>query len=402
MDTAPHARLIIGNLLAGRKKELLTTLEPSYFDEPLRGIFQMLRQGATYLEIAKVFSYSLTGTLMSESETFPLTSPDVDDFVESVKDAYLKKKLMQFSEQVGDRGRNDIVADLRAMLSESVSLKKRDHITEYELQEKNIRENEDGVVGIRTGYEVLDRRVSGMVPGQTWVVGGYSGYGKSYFAQNVISNLLDQTPTRRTMVISTEMVGTAYMKRLIGIRSGVNAGMVMCKLPSPLAEARDLAKSDIMVAIEDGHLVLDDTSRSIGDMVASIRNEHEKRALDLVVVDFIQQVQGDKKKYEVLQEATNALQALAIELRITMMLLSQMNNEAIKDRDGSLYGYKGAGEIAEVADVGIVIRRELNEDKTFSSLFQVELRKVRYGEPGVIDMYLHFPGGKLVMERDIE
>lgn len=79
------------------------------------------------------------------------------------------------------------------------------------------------------------------------------------------------------------------------------------------------------------------------------------------------------------------------------MMLSQINNASQKEGDGRMVdGFKGAGDIGQVANVAIRIERE-RDDSTgeYSNYFGIRLTKIRHGRPTKIDCIIEFPGGKI-------
>jgi replicative DNA helicase len=98
--------------------------------------------------------------------------------------------------------------------------------------------------------------------------------------------------------------------------------------------------------------------------------------LDVVFIDFIQNLtkKGAGGKYEMAADIALDLQALAKELRCHIVALSQIPNDEGK-QDSGLLVYKGAGEIAAAADVGMLIKRAKNPD----NMLELQIRKNRHG-----------------------
>ena len=90
----------------------------------------------------------------------------------------------------------------------------------------------------------------------------------------------------------------------------------------------------------------------------------EGPGLDILAIDYIQNLWGDGSIYERMSRLAPILQYLAKELQITIIALSQVSNQHARGDTGGLINYKGAGEIAASADLGIELEREKdNKDR---------------------------------------
>ena len=77
------------------------------------------------------------------------------------------------------------------------------------------------------------------------------------------------------------------------------------------------------------------------------------------------------------------------------MLLSQISNEAQKEGTNSIYGFKGAGEIGQIADVAISIVRKKNDDGEMTDDYILDVVKNRTGRSGIVECKISFPSGKI-------
>ena len=103
----------------------------------------------------------------------------------------------------------------------------------------------------------------------------------------------------------------------------------------------------------------------------------KQKDLDIVIIDYIQNVQCEGRTiYDRMSGLAASLFAMCKDLEITLIVLSQINNESAKDSDNPVIGYKGAGEIAAAADVGIWLEKD--KDTEHELFFRV--RKNRDGK----------------------
>jgi len=116
------------------------------------------------------------------------------------------------------------------------------------------------------------------------------------------------------------------------------------------------------------------TFKGIEDRCKAIRTISQ---LDVVFVDFLQNMQGEGSIYERMSIIPVQLQKMAKELDTCVVSMSQVSNEAART-DSKVIGYKGAGEIAAACDLGLWLERD-RQDK---ELLLCSIRKNRHGPTG--------------------
>lgn len=183
----------------------------------------------------------------------------------------------------------------------------------------------------------------------------------------------------RMAVFSTEMTEEQNIARILANRTGFNANVILSgnlldqHLPRVEAEKGWLAGKDLRIYTK---------TRSIEDISAQCRKLKHGGGVDVVWVDFIQNVHrenGKQDQYAMMSQIAKDLQALAHDCRCTIICLSQLPNHAGREDTGILE-FKGAGEIAAACDVGVLMKRA-KEDNT-KILF--DIRKNRHGKCGKI------------------
>jgi replicative DNA helicase len=102
-----------------------------------------------------------------------------------------------------------------------------------------------------------------------------------------------------------------------------------------------------------------------------------------------------------MSNASVKLQEATKELNCCTMLLTQVSNASQAGTAGDVYGFKGAGEIGQIADVAIKIKREKSTNGDFTDQFILDVVKNRTGKSGEIDCSITFPGGKIT-EKTLE
>lgn len=210
--------------------------------------------------------------------------------------------------------------------------------------------------GIPTRFPILN--VMGqMTRGHIWVIGGFSSTGKSAVLCNLVEDVLRKNGS--VMVASTEMSQEQYMLRLLSLTSNVpqriirNGGMQIDQ-GVDYRSARDFYKASRIRIFDDLY-----TYARIRRRAKQVK---EEIGLDVLFVDYIQNMNetGDEVK-DARITAIN-LQALAKELDICVVALSQLSNAMAQQMNneglGNYYAFKGSGAIKDVADLAIMLDRD--------------------------------------------
>jgi len=216
------------------------------------------------------------------------------------------------------------------------------------------------VTGIPTGFTDLDRLTAGFQPSDLIIIAGRPSMGKTALALNIAYNAAQKT-SRGVGVFSLEMSKQQLGLRLLGFDSGVNAtklrtGRLREKEWGLLTEsANRLAELPIFVDDMSGIGVL--------EMKAKCRRLRKQHDMALIVVDYLQLVQGRKsaesRQLEI-SEISRMLKALAKDLNVPVVALSQLNRK-VEDRPNKrpqLADLRESGAIEQDADVIAFIYRD--------------------------------------------
>ena len=273
---------------------------------------------------------------------------------------------------------------------------------------ENIARERSGVTGIPTGFTDLDRLLSGLQNSELIIVAGRTAMGKTSFALNIA----EHAGVRKQLhvaIFSLEMSREQLVQRLLcsegrvnwhHLRTGYLAQEEFAKLPMA---ADRLSRAPIYV---------DDTpSISILEIKAKSRRLKAAGKLDLVIVDYIQMIQSrgraETRQQEV-AEISRSLKAVARELNIPVMGLSQLSREVDRreKHEPRLSDLRESGSIEQDADVVLMLHREweysrLDENKRKAT---VSVAKQRNGPTGTINLifemdYSRFENAETVREE---
>ena len=228
-----------------------------------------------------------------------------------------------------------------------------------------------GMIGQQTGFRFIDNTTFGLVKTFLYIIGAYTSIGKTALMVQTIVNAIKLNPDIRIAVFSTEMSRFHILLRLIANFTGISSlGIFQGNLGQEEFEAVngaiDYFDSKTLWIFDDAYRFED-----IRDRCRGLKN------LDVVFVDFLQNVQGAGSIYERMSVLPIALQKMAKDLDVAVVAMSQVSNESVQS-DQRIIGFKGAGEIAAACDFGCWLVRDEDDDH----LLNCFIRKNRHGRCG--------------------
>jgi replicative DNA helicase len=232
---------------------------------------------------------------------------------------------------------------------------------EMERVEKAIGERKM-ITGIETGFTELDERTSGLQPGELIIIAGRPGMGKTALALNIASRANTRQPVP-VAVFSLEMSAEALTQRMMCAEAGLNMHALRRGMLTPRQRTR-LAAS--LGHLNDASIYIDDSSGLTAlDMRARARRLRSKQPLGMVIVDYLQLMESNNRRREAnrqqeISDITRALKAMAKELNVPVVVLSQLSRspERREDKRPMLADLRESGAIEQDADVVLFLYRE--------------------------------------------
>jgi len=230
--------------------------------------------------------------------------------------------------------------------------------------------------GIATGLTDLDNRMGGLQQSDLVILAGRPGMGKTALATNIAYNVAKawageiRTDGRMATVnggivgfFSLEMSAEQLATRIISEQTGIPSNKIR---RGAIEEAEFEKIKDISIELQNLPFYVDETGGlSIGQLAARARRLKRQRGLDLLVVDYLQLLQGSNKRMsesrvQEITEITTRLKALAKELNIPILALSQLSRqvEGREDKRPQLSDLRESGSIEQDADVVLFVFRE--------------------------------------------
>lgn len=234
-----------------------------------------------------------------------------------------------------------------------------------------------------TGWGALDNFIGGFRPGDLYVLGARPGVGKSVVALNVAASLAARGIT--VGFASLEMSAAELEKRLLSAESSVHLASVLDARISP-TEWEQL--DSVRERIAGWRLSFFDGAASLAQVMSYARTLHREGGLGLLVVDYLQLLDGsgkaENRQIEVSQ-FSRSLKLLARELQIPVLALSQLNRESAGRKGGEpkLTDLRESGSLEQDASVVLLLHRD--EERAASKL-KVIVAKNRHGRSGEVSL----------------
>ncbi|MCK5679476.1 replicative DNA helicase [bacterium] len=260
------------------------------------------------------------------------------------------------------------------------------------------------ITGVATGFKGIDNITSGFQRSDLIIIAGRPSMGKTSLALNIAQNSAAHPDNNSKIAFfSLEMSKEQLVTRLLCSQSEINAQT----LRGGLLKDEDWPRlSEAAAVVSELPLYIDDTSAiSVMEMRAKARRLQNDKGLDMVIVDYLQLMRGDGESRErEISEISRSLKAMAKELNIPVVALSQLNRsvESRPDKRPQLSDLRESGAIEQDADVIMFVYRDevYNKDNPENAgLAEILVRKQRNGPTGVVGMRFI---GEYTSFRDID
>ncbi|WP_127018413.1 replicative DNA helicase [Flagellimonas beolgyonensis] len=264
--------------------------------------------------------------------------------------------------------------------------------------------NKEGLSGIPSGFDKLDRLTSGWQPSDLIIVAARPGMGKTALTLSMARNIAVNSDIP-VAFFSLEMSSVQLITRLISSETGLSSE----KLRTGKLEKHEWEQLNVKVkALEKAPLFIDDTpSLSIFDLRAKARRLASQHKIRLIIIDYLQLMtaggsqKGGNREQEISTISRN-LKALAKELDVPVIALSQLSR-AVETRGGSkrpiLSDLRESGAIEQDADIVSFIYRpeyykidEWDDEERTPTQGQAEFIVAKHRNGGLDNIRLKFVG----------
>ena len=293
---------------------------------------------------------------------------DIDSFIDSVEQKIFKVSESRISPSFVKVG--DIV---------------RDSIKEVE---KNYTSKEP-ITGVASGFSDFDKMTSGLQASDLIILAGRPSMGKTSLALSILRHI-GMDSRKACAFFSLEMSKQQIVLRLLCSQAKVSSSKVRS---GNLGESDFPRLVDAASELSQAPIYIDDTpALSVLEMRAKARRLHKEQELSMIVVDYLQLMRGGSRRVErreqEISEISSSLKALAKELNLPVIALSQLNRsvESRQDKRPMMSDLRESGAIEQDADIiSFVYRDEVyNPDTPDKGVAEFIIGKHRNGPVGTV------------------
>jgi replicative DNA helicase len=402
--TLPHnleaEQGLLGMLLIDNKnlEKVADLVKPDFFSHPTHGriyeaIIRMVDKGmeakATTLKDYFEKDESLAGVggtkyLVELATEVPLLN-DVRDYAKTIFDRHLRREIIRFNQEVAtlafnysmDQDADAVLAEAESRLfklaetgntAQSGFVTLRDSVRVALEHAEEAYKSDSHVTGVTTGLTDLDQKLGGLHNSDLLILAARPSMGKTSLAVNVAFNAAkayaDNKPGgARVGFFSLEMSSDQLASRILSDQANIS-GDSLRKGEIKQADFTSLVQA--AQTLSRIPLFIDDTpALTIGQVRTRARRLKRQHGLELLVIDYLQLLQGSGSRQSEgnrvleISEITRGLKAIAKELQIPVIALSQLSRavEQREDKRPQLSDLRESGSIEQDADVVMFIYR---------------------------------------------
>ena len=251
--------------------------------------------------------------------------------------------------------------------------------------------NRSSVTGIATGFKDLDYKTAGLQNSDLILLAARPSMGKTAFALNILDNVSIKNGIP-AVIFSLEMSKEQLVSRLLSMES---------RLDSQALKTGNLRAPEWDMLVEgaetvgNGALIIDDTPAiTIAELRSKCRKYKLENDIKLVFIDYLQLMETNSRAESMqlkIQELSRSLKALARELNVPVVALSQLSREPEKrpDHHPVLSDLRDSGSIEQDADIVLFLYRDevYNKDQSDKKgIMEVLISKHRNGPTGTVEL----------------
>ena len=344
-----------------------------------------------------------------------LTAANVKYHAEIVADKSVLRQLVKVSTEIAAMGyeANDEVGVLldtaESRILEISNRKKRADFTPISAvlmdSVQNIEKllnNKGGLTGIPTGFNDLDKLTSGLHPSDFIILAARPSMGKTALALNIVQNVALRAhkrvggDPRSVAFFSLEMSKEQLVNRMLCAEANIDSQRLRI---GEMKEDDWTHLWDACDVMSKAKIYIDDTAGiTVMDMRSRARRLKAEHGLDLIVVDYLQLMQGSGKRntsgdrQQEVSEISRSLKALARELDVPVLALSQLSRgvEARQVKRPMLSDLRESGSLEQDADiVAFLYREDYYNPETENKHTELIIAKHRNGPVDTVNLFFH-------------
>lgn len=223
----------------------------------------------------------------------------------------------------------------------------------------------DGTNIVKTGFNEIDKMISGLLGGQLIVIGARTSMGKTSFALSLLHNVMSLG--KGALFFSLEMPAHEIILKSLSIESQIPYKDIVNGVHRNNSDAFD-AITTAATSIEKWPFHIEDQIFHINEIKNAARKEAKEKDIRIIAIDYLGLIEHPTKsnsnKATEISEVTRSLKLLSRELNIPIILLCQLNRETDKgDTIPRLHHLKDSGAIEQDADIIMFLYRQYYYNK---------------------------------------
>lgn len=329
------------------------------------------------------------------------SAANIATYARLVREKAVMRSLISVSNEISERcydGQEDIetfldeaerlIFDVSEQRVRPAFTKVGDMIMDTIKTVEQLYERKELVTGVATGFLDLDRMTAGLQPADLIIIGARPSMGKTSFALNIAQHVALHHQVA-VGVYSLEMSRDQLVLRMLCSEARVD----LSKVRTGYLGERDFPRLALAAGrLAEAPIFIDDTpAHNVLEMRAKSRRLKREANVGLIVVDYLQLMRGltaEENRNQELSEISRSLKALAKELNVPIVALSQLNRQVEQraDKRPVMSDIRESGSIEQDADVIMFIYRDemYKVDSQDEGVAEVLISKQRNGPTGTV------------------
>lgn len=348
------------------------------------------------LEAAGGFAYitSLTDTVA--------TSANIEYYAQIVLDQSIRRDLIKISAQIVANAHDETIVS-RSVLEEAqrsifeltdlnavhTAMETSELVGKAIEMIEKLYLDKQAYTGIPSGFDSLDHMTSGFQPSEFIIIGARPSIGKTAMALSMLQHISIEKKIPAAF-FSLEMSNMQIMQRLLSQESRISSERLRTgflkkdDFPHLMQAADRIYQAPIFI--------VDSPNMKLLDLRAMSRRLKSQKKIEIIFIDYITLIQSENTiipRHEQIAEISRSLKSLARELKIPIVVLSQVRRDA-EQKEPTLADLRESGSIEQDADVVMFIHRERKTDRQEDASLPMDAKlivsKQRNGPIGLIEM----------------
>ncbi|WP_339322814.1 replicative DNA helicase [Paenibacillus sp. FSL W8-0194] len=333
------------------------------------------------------------------------TAANVEYYAQIIEEKSMLRRLIRTATQIVSEGYSG-GEDVAGMLSDAerrileISNRRtgsgfvaiRDVLMEVFDRVEVLNQQGGTTTGIPTGFVDLDKMTNGFQRSDLIIVAARPSVGKTAFALNIAQNVAVRAK-ETVAIFSLEMSAPQLVNRMICAEANLDANLMRT---GDFKTDEDWAKLTMGIAsLAEAEIYIDDTPGiTVADIRSKCRRLKKEKGLGMIVIDYLQLIQGRGKpgenRQQEVSEISRTLKQIARELSVPVIALSQLSRgvEQRQDKRPMMSDLRESGSIEQDADIVAFLYRDdyYNQETEKKNIIEIIIAKQRNGPVGTVEL----------------